>query len=175
MKVRNMALCALFAAILAICAWISIPAGDIAFTLQTFGVALTLLLLGGKRGCVAIFLYLLLGAVGLPVFSGFQGGIGTLLNATGGYIAGFLVWGLLYWLLTTLFPASQKAEAAAMVLGLLICYAFGSFWFYRVYLSGGSAASFGIVLFKCVVPYLLPDAIKLALAFLLAQRLKRFV
>lgn len=175
LKVRNMALCALFAALLALCAWLSIPAGDVAFTLQTLGVALTLWLLGGKRGSLAILIYLLLGAVGLPVFSGFQGGIGTLLNMTGGYIFGFLVWGLLYWLLTVIFPSSEKIKITAMVLGLLACYAFGSVWFYQVYLNTGAAISFGLVLMKCVFPYLLPDAVKLVLAFLLTRRLKRFV
>ena len=175
MKTRNMALCALFAALLCLCAWISIPAGDIAFTLQTFGVALTLWLLGGKRGSLAILLYLLLGAAGLPVFTGFQGGVGVLLNVTGGYILGFLAWGLLYWLLTALFPASDKMKIAAMALGLLACYGFGSGWFYGLYLKGGSAISLGLVLVKCVVPYLLPDAVKLSLAFLLYRRLRRFV
>lgn len=174
MNVRNMALCALFAALLCLCAWISIPAADVAFTLQTFGVALTLLLLKGKGGTVSVFVYLLLGAVGLPVFTGFQGGIGTLLGVTGGYIAGFLVWALLYWLITALSPDSLQARIFAMVAGLAACYAFGSVWFYTVYLQGGEAVGMGLVLLKCVVPYLLPDALKLSLAFLLAQRLKRF-
>lgn len=174
MKIRNMALCALFAALVALCAWLCIPVGDVAFTLQTFAVALTLLLLEGKWGTVAVFVYLLLGIVGLPVFTGFQGSIGTLLGVTGGYIVGFLVWALLYWLITAVVPA-PGAKVLAMAVGLLACYAFGSFWFYRVYLAGGSAMSMGLVLLKCVVPYLLPDAAKISLAFLLASRLKRFV
>lgn len=172
MKIRNMALCGLFAALLALCAWLCVPVGDVAFTLQTFAVALTLLLLGGKRGTVAVFVYLLLGTVGLPVFTGFQGGIGALLGVTGGYIMGFLVWALLYWLITAIAPNKQ---ILAMVLGLIACYAFGSFWFSRVYLANGGAMGIGLVLLKCVVPYLLPDAVKIGLAFLLSSRLKRFV
>lgn len=172
MKVRNMALCALFAALLTLCAWISVPGAGVVFTLQTFGVALTLLLLGGKRGTIAVFVYLLLGIVGLPVFTGFQGGIGTLLNVTGGYILGFLVWALLYWLITAIAP---KKQVLAMVAGLLVCYAFGSAWFYTLYLQSGSVMGLGAFLLKCLVPYLLPDAAKLSLAFLLAYRLKRFV
>ena len=132
MKVRNMAQCALFAALLTLCAWVSVPAADVAFTLQTFGIALTLLLLDGKRGTLSILVYLLLGIVGLPVFTGFQGGIGTLLNVTGGYILGFLVWGLLYWLITAIAPNKQLL---ALILGLLACYAFGSFWFCWLYLQ----------------------------------------
>ena len=172
MKIRNMALCGLFAALLTLCAWISVPGAGVVFTLQTFGIALTLLLLGGKRGSMAVFVYLLLGIVGLPVFTGFQGGIGTLLNVTGGYILGFLVWALLYWVITAFAP---KKQVLAMVAGLLVCYAFGSFWFYALYLQRGSFIGFGLVLLKCVLPYLLPDAVKLSLAFLLASRLKRFV
>ena len=90
MKVRNMALCGLFTAVLAICAWISVPMGDTVITLQTFGIFLTLRLLGGKRGTVTVLVYLLLGAIGAPVFSGFRGGLGALLGTTGGYIFGFI-------------------------------------------------------------------------------------
>ena len=121
MKIRNMVLSALFAALLAVCAWISIPAGDVAFTLQTFGVFLTLLLLGGKRGTVSISVYLLLGAVGLPVFSGFRGGIGTLLGVTGGYMVGFLFTCLVYWLITSVAGSSKKIQLTALLAGLAVC------------------------------------------------------
>lgn len=171
MKARNMALCALFAALLAVCAWIAVPIGDITFTLQTFGVFLTLGLLGGKRGTVAILVYLLLGAAGLPVFSGFRGGIGALLGVTGGYLVGFLFTGLVYWI----FTACKVPQLPAMGLGLLACYTFGTLWFRFGYLQGGDPAGLGIVLLKCVVPYLLPDGLKLALALLLTRKLKRFV
>ena len=75
LSVRDMVLCSLFAALMAVCAWLTIP-GEVPFTLQTFGLFATLVLLGGKRGTIAIALYLILGAVGLPVFSGFRGGFG---------------------------------------------------------------------------------------------------
>ena len=73
-----MVLASLFAAMTAVCAWLSIPIPPIAFTLQTFAVLLTLGVLGGKWGSISIWLYLLLGLVGLPVFSGFRGGIAAL-------------------------------------------------------------------------------------------------
>lgn len=175
MKVRNMARCALFAALLAVCAWICIPLGDTAFTLQTFAVALTLGLLGGKLGTVCVFVYLLLGAAGAPVFSGFRGGLGALLGATGGYLAGFALWTLAYWLITALWGDGSKMRLLATSLGLLLCYAFGTLWFYFGYLSRDSAMGVGLILMKCVVPYLLPDALKLILAWLLTNRLKRFL
>ncbi len=175
MKLRNMALCGLFAALMAICAWISLPLPEISFTLQTFAVFLTLGLRGGKRGSVTCLVYLLLGAVGLPVFTGFKGGIGVLLGPTGGYILGFLASALLYWLITGLFGQGGAVQLGAMVLGLLVCYAFGSFWFYFLYLSKGSPIAMGVVLTKCVVPFLIPDGIKLGLAFLLTRRLARYL
>ena len=85
-----MVLASLFASLTAVCAWISIPIPPISFTLQTFAVFLTLAVLGGKWGTVSILLYLLLGVVGLPVFAGFRGGISALLDATGGFLWGFL-------------------------------------------------------------------------------------
>ena len=175
MDVRKMARCALFSALLSVCAWVSIPLGDSFVTLQTLGIFLCLGLLGGKWGTASILIYLLLGAVGLPVFSGFRGGMGVLLDTTGGYLTGFLLAGLLYWALTHHFPNNKKAETAALVLGLLLCYAFGTLWYWKLYLQGGGSGAFTVVLIKCVVPYLLPDAIKLTVARLLTGKLKRFV
>lgn len=175
MRVRKMAQCALFAALLTLCAWLCVPVGDSAFTLQTFGVFLALGLLGGKWGTVSILVYLLLGAAGVPVFSGFRGGIGALAGTTGGYLVGFLFSGLIYWLITHLGGNCEKSRILAMVAGLLGCYLFGTLWFYFGYLQGGSAMGVGFILLRCVVPYILPDAVKLTLAFWLARRLKRFV
>ena len=155
-----MVLCSLFAALIAICAWLSIPIGDIAFTMQTFAVFLTLGIFGGSWGTVSILLYLLLGAVGLPVFSGFQGGPGTLLGVTGGYIWGFLASGLVYWGL------ERFSKAAAMIAGMLMCYICGTFWFH-MYAGGGLMLAAA----RCVLPYLIPDALKIAMALDLSRRI----
>lgn len=155
---------ALFAALIAICAWLSIPVADIGFTMQTFGIFLTLGVLGGKWGSVSILLYLLLGAVGLPVFSGFRGGIGVLLGVTGGYLWGFLFSGLTYWAL------ERFGRLPAMIAGMAVCYLCGSLWF-SVYSGGGM----GLILLRCVVPYLIPDAVKIALAASLSRRLRRHI
>lgn len=173
MKAKNMALCGLFAAILAVCAWICVPVGDMVITLQTFGIFLTLGLLGGKRGSITIAVYLILGAVGAPVFSGFRGGLGALLGTTGGYIFGFMLTSLVYWLVTALNDA-PPFRLFAMVLGLLLCYSCGSIWYMTRYLNA-DGLTLGAVLLKCVVPYLIPDIIKVTLAWLLTRRLKRFV
>lgn len=157
-----MVLCSLFAALTAVCAWISIPVFDIAFTLQTLGIFLSLGLLGGKRGSIAICLYLLLGAAGMPVFSGFRGGIGVLAGVTGGYLWGFAVAGAVYRLL------EKTGRLPAMIAGQLACYLCGSLWFY-LYAGGGLA----LILARCVLPFLIPDAAKIALAWVLSRRLQR--
>jgi len=164
--------CALSAALLALCGWISIPAGEVAVTLQTFGIFLILGLLGGKWGTGAIGVYLVMGAAGLPVFSGFRGGMGVLLGPTGGYIGGFLLIGLSHWLVTGLFR--DRGGFWGCLLGLLLCYAAGTAWFCLGYQQGGGSSP-GAVLAQCVLPYLLPDGIKLWLARLLTGRMKHFV
>lgn len=160
MSIHDLTKTGLFAALMALCAWISIPAGDIAITMQTFGVFLALLCLGGKWGTVSIAIYLLLGAVGMPVFSAFQGGFGVLLGPTGGFLWGFLFSGLTYRIL------ERWGKFPALAAGLAVCYFCGSLWFLSW--SGGG---FGFVLLRCVVPYLIPDVLKLALAWYLSKRL----
>jgi biotin transport system substrate-specific component len=162
MKLQNMVRCGCCAALIAVCAWLSVPVGQIAVTMQTFGVFLTLLLMGGKKGTLACGVYLLLGAVGLPVFSGFQGGPGVLLGPTGGYLLGFLLLALCYWLLK-----KKLGQLPALLLGLLLCYGCGTVWFYWMY--GGSLWA---VLMNCVIPYLIPDGIKLLLAVTVRKRLR---
>lgn len=174
MKTLDMVYIALFACLMAICAWISIP-GQIPFTLQTMGVFLAVGLLGGKRGTVAVLVYILMGAVGLPVFSGFAGGLGKLLGMTGGYIVGFLVSALLMWAMEALFGSKKWVLPLSMVVGLIACYAFGTAWFMVVYTSSQGAITLGAVLGMCVIPYIIPDAVKIAVALLLTKALKRFV
>ena len=167
--VRDMVNCAISAALITLCAWISVPLLQISFTMQTFAVFFVFSLLGGRCGFLSVLLYLLLGAVGLPVFSGFQGGIGILLGVTGGYIWGFLAAALIYWVLTSLFGEKLSVRLVASVLGMLLCYGCGTVWYYGLYAQN----SLWAVLVTCVVPYLLPDAIKIALALTLAERIKK--
>ena len=163
---------ALFAVLLAVCGWISIPVPPIPFTLQTFGVFAAMLFLGGRRSLYAVAVYLLLGAVGLPVFSGFRGGIGVLLEAPGGYLLGFLLCPLVY-RLTTARSSRASAQLLGCLLGLLTCYGFGTLWYLLLY--GGGFSGLFPILSACVLPFLLPDLIKLALAFLLHRRLNRYL
>lgn len=170
LSARDLAYCGLFAVLIAVCSWISIPT-TMPFTMQTFAVFLAVGLLGGKQGTLAVLVYILLGAAGLPVFSGFRGGLGALLGTTGGYILGFLGSALVYWLGTRLLGKSLPARAVSMVLGLLVCYAFGTAWFMAVYADTVGAVGLAAALGWCVVPFLIPDLVKIALALGLTHKL----
>ena len=152
------------AALMAVCSWISIPApAPLApFTLQTFAVFLVLLLLGGRRGFFTVLTYILLGAVGLPVFAQFMSGVGVLCA-------------VVYWALERVISDKPVLKIAALVLGLLVCYAFGTAWFMVVYARQAGAVGLGTALAWCVLPFIIPDLVKLALAWALSTVLKRHV
>ncbi|MGN1114743.1 MAG: biotin transporter BioY [Oscillospiraceae bacterium] len=168
-------LAGLMVAIMAVCSWISIPIGQVPITLQTFAVFLAVGLLGGKWGTVATLVYIILGAVGVPVFAGFTGGFGTIMGTTGGYIVGFIFSALVMWLIEKLFGRKLVVTIISMVVGLLVCYAIGTVWFMVVYARNTGAVGLGTVLGWCVVPFILPDAIKIALAAILSNRLRKLI
>lgn len=170
-RTRSLTMIALSAALIAICSWIAVPT-TIPFTLQTFAVFTVLGLLGGRLGTAAIATYMVMGLVGLPVFSGFSSGPAALFGATGGYLMGFLCMGLLYWLLTHLLGNRLPLVGLFLLSGLLLLYSFGSLWFLWVYLGSGKAASFLTVLGWCVFPFVLPDLLKLGLALAVIRRLR---
>lgn len=174
LRTLDMVYIALMAVLMAVCSWISVPM-EIPFTMQTFGVFCVLGLLGGRRGTIAVLLYILMGAIGLPVFSGFGGGLGRLLGVTGGYIIGFLFTALVYWLITSLLGSKLWVMAAGMVIGCAACYAFGTAWYVLMYAADSGAVGIGAALMRCVVPFIVPDLVKLALALALVQILPRHV
>ena len=170
MRTQALARAALAAALMALCSWISLPTA-VPFTLQTFALFLTLGVLGGKLGALAVGVYLLLGAVGLPVFAGFSGGLGALLGATGGYLLGFLLTALTVWGAERLWGRSAPVFLASCLAGLGLCYLFGTVWFAAVYASSSGPVGLAAVLGWCVAPFVLPDLAKLALALALRRRL----
>ena len=174
LRTRDLTYIALFAVLMAVCAWITIPM-TVPFTLQIFAVFAALATLGGRRGTYAVAVYLLLGAVGLPVGAGFQDGLGWLLGTTGGYIVGFLCIALIYWLMTAKLGESLPVSIAACVLGLAVCYVFGTIWFIAVYARTTGPVGVMTALGWCVFPYVIPDLLKLVLAVTLSQRIKGFL
>ncbi|MBQ4276278.1 MAG: biotin transporter BioY [Lachnospiraceae bacterium] len=172
LKVLDMAYIAIGAVLIAICSWINIPT-QVPFTLQTFAVFFVLMLLGGERGTISILIYILLGAVGVPVFAGFSAGIGILFGNTGGYILGFIFIGLIYILFTRVFKMKNIFfKVLALVIGLAICYAFGSIWYMHIYIRDSGEVGLFAVLGWCVFPFIIPDLIKMALAVIIAKRIQ---
>jgi biotin transport system substrate-specific component len=166
-KLMALVYTALMSALIAVSAMITIPLpSPVAITLQTFGVYFALFFLGGKAGTLSVLVYISLGAFGLPVFSGFSGGIGRLLDAGGGFIFGFLISSLAYWLLCALFGERMRLLCAFITLILL--YTVGAVWYYAVFLGDGG---FMAVLTATVFPFIIPDLVKILLADLLAKRL----
>ncbi|MCD7860407.1 MAG: biotin transporter BioY [Oscillospiraceae bacterium] len=165
-RAKTLTFCAMFVALVAVCAQITVamPSG-ISFTLQTFAIALCGYLLGVKYGALVALVYLLLGAVGLPIFSAFRGGFYVLFGVTGGYIWGFMPMAALCGL-----AANAKRKILPYVWGipaLLVCYFCGTVQF--VLLTG---TDFKAVLLLCVTPYIWKDILSLAAAAILAGRLR---
>ncbi len=173
-KTQDMVYIALFAVLMAICSWISIPT-VVPFTLQTFAVFLAVGVLGGKRGNLAVLVYILLGVIGIPVFAGFQGGLNVILGNTGGYIIGFIFSALIMWAMEKLLGKKLWVLGVSMVLGLIVCYAIGTVWFLVVYAKNSGAVGLATVLGWCVIPFIIPDLIKIALALSLSKSLAKVI
>ena len=167
LSIQDMILIAMFAAVISVLSILSIPTpSGVPFTLQTFAIALCGYFLGKGRGAAAAFLYLLIGAVGLPVFSGMKGGFGVLAGPTGGFIVGFIAMAAICG-----FGMEWKNRVLSLILGfvgLAVCHIFGFVW-YAVLMSVSLMESFLLV----SAPYLIKDVISLVGAYLLALILKK--
>ena len=167
--IRSLTQVALGAALLCLSALLTIPFPPVPFTLQSYAILAVCGLLGAKRGLAATLLYLALGAVGLPVFSGFGGGLGALIGPTGGFLFGFLFVPLLCFFAE---GRGMRTLALCFAIALLLSYAAGSLWYCFLFAQGEGYLG---VLTVTVLPFLLPDAVKLALALLTVKRLKRYI
>lgn len=174
MKIRDMTYIAMFAVVIAVCSWLSIPT-EVPFTLQTFGVFVAVGILGGKKGSLSVLIYMLLGVIGAPVFAGFTGGIGCLLGTTGGYIMGFMLSALVMWGMECLFGRKTLVLGLSMVLGLLVCYLFGTLWFMMVYARASGPIGVWTALGWCVFPYIIPDALKIVMAMIVCKRMANVI
>ena len=109
------------------------------------------------------------------MFSGFRGGASVLIGTSGGYIVGFILSALLCGYIIDKFPQKIWVSALAMAAGLIVCYAFGTAWYVIAYARSSGAVGVGSVLMACVVPFILPDALKIAAAAILSQRIKKHI
>ena len=167
-SVKSMVFTAIAAAIICVAAPFSVPLpGLVPISLATFAVYLAGGLLGPKRGSIAVVIYILIGAVGLPVFSGFSGGFAKLLGVTGGYIIGYIPCALLTGIFADMNTKKHWSMPVGMALGTIACYAFGTAWFMIA-----TGTPFLAALASCVVPFLVGDAIKIVAACAVTVPLK---
>lgn len=169
MKLRQNTLTALLAAALCVMAPLAVPLGPVPITLATLGVYLAAGLLGPWRGAAAVGLYLLLGGIGVPIFAGFGGGVQQLFGLTGGFLWGYLPCVVVAGLLM------QAHRSAALVpvwlaCGTVVLYGVGSMWYLWQTRVGVGAA-----LVTCVLPCILGDIVKIAVATGLILSLRRRV
>lgn len=164
-KTKDIIIVSLAAALICLCSWIQVPSA-VPFTLQTFAVFLVSGTLGAKKGVAATLVYILLGAVGLPVFSGFQGGVGVLLGSTGGYIFGFVLSAFIVGFSCKKFGRKFLPSVIYSSVAILTCYAVGTLWFAFLYGDGNILGAITV----CVVPFIVPDIIKITLALTVAER-----
>ena len=179
----DIAVIAVSAALITICSWISLQIGPVPVTLQTLAVLAVLLTTGGRRGTIAVAVYLALGAIGAPVFSGFKGGPAAFAGPTGGFLIGFLAAALVYWLLEKLvFARLMTTQKKKIIFGFvnslifeLIMYTVGVIWFMTVYAAQTGPVGLVTVLGWCVIPFIIPDIVKMAAAVIISSRASRFV
>lgn len=171
-KTKDMVLIALFAVLIAICSWISIPTA-IPFTMQTFGVFFALNFLGGKKGTVCVVIYLLMGVIGIPVYANGTAGIGMIVGITGGYMIGWIFSGVVMWFFQTFIGRTTWLQFLSMLVGLLVCYAIGTAWFMLLYARTTGAIGLWTALCWCVFPFVIPDLAKLLLVLWFTQKLSK--
>jgi len=164
--ISEMALASLFTALLSVCAIITVPA-PIPFTLQTFALFLIAGLLPLRSAFPCVLAYIMLGAAGLPVFSGFGAGFGVLLGPTGGYILGFVLFMLVQKLVYRI--TAKKQLLLSLVIGLIACYICGIAW-YLIYSPSETLLSAVAV---TLLPFIIPDAVKLFFAMLIIKRIRK--
>ncbi len=169
---RQMALIGLMTAVTCILGPISIPLpfSPVPITLTNFAIFLSVYILGVKGGLISLLIYLALGTAGLPVFSSFSGGLAKLAGPTGGYLIGFIFLALIHGIFMKRFESNKTAAAAGMILGMAVCYAFGTAW-----LSRQMSLSFAAALGIGVLPYLAGDAVKIIAALIIGPKLQSAV
>lgn len=169
-KTLSITMCALFTALTAVCSQIQISLPQIPINLALFAVFMAGAILGAGYGAMSMITFVLLGAVGVPVFAGAKGGLAAVTGATGGYIIGYIVCAFLTGFIIKYTSDKVYMMIIAMVIGLAACYTLGTIWF--IIISGNSLK---VSLTYCVYPFLLGDAIKITLASLISNRVRHMV
>ena len=169
-KIITTTVIALFTAITCILGPLSIiiPVSPVPISFTNLAIYFTVIILGWKKGTMSYLVYLLIGFVGIPVFSGFTAGPAKLLGPTGGYLIGFIFLALIAGYFVDRFPGKIPMYVIGMVLGTLVTYALGT-----GLLAFQANMTFQAALFAGVIPYILGDAIKIAIAVMIGPVIKK--
>lgn len=166
-SVKQMSLAAIMTAVTCILSPISLNIGPVPISLGTFAVSLSVCILGRNLGMLSYLLYLLLGFVGLPVFSNYGAGVEKLLGPTGGYLIGMIFLAFIGGFAVEKFSKSPIKQYLGLMLGIAFCYLLGTLWLGKVL-----SMDFGKALSVGVIPFILPDAIKVLLALVLGKKIR---
>ena len=167
-KTKQMVLIALMTAVTCVLGPLSIPLpfSPVPISLTNFAIFLAIFVLGMKNGTISFIIYLLLGAVGVPVFSSFRGGFQVLAGPTGGYLIGFIFLALIMGFALEHFDRKLVPTIIGMIIGMAVCYAFGTVWLAKLL-----SLSFKEGLMMGVIPYLPGDAAKIIIAAIVGPKL----
>lgn len=165
--IYDLTTCALFAALMCIFGPMSVPIGVIPISLTNLVIYLAVYLLGTRESTISYLIYLLLGAVGLPVFSQYSGGLGKLLGPTGGYLIGFIFMTIISGVALKLSKANVFITALGMAVGTVVAYAFGTAWFVKV-----AEYTWTDALAVCVYPFIPFDLGKIVIASILGKTVR---
>ena len=173
LDVKSIALIGIMAAICCVLGPWQIPIGPVPISLQIIAVCLSAYVLGATRGALAVLTYVLLGLIGLPVFAGASGGAATLFGPTGGYIIGFIFMAFISGLFIEKSGIKKiHFQVIGLLLGLLVCYLFGTIWFTVVNTKG---ISFTQALGYCVYPFIPFDIAKIVISIILGNAIRQAV
>ncbi len=173
LSTADIAMMGVMTALMCILGPLSVPIGPVPISLTHISVFMAVYALGMAKGTISYLIYLLLGAVGLPVFSGFSGGVAKLMGATGGYLIGFIFMALAAgWVIDH--TEKRYLHLAGMIAGDAVCYLFGTIWFVKVYSGAdGSGMSFAAALAICVYPFLAGDLMKMIISLIVGPALRK--
>lgn len=171
-RVQSMIFISLFATLMCIGAWIHFPS-VVPATMQTFVVFCALGLIGSKKTFLMLVIYIFLGAVGLPVFSGFNSGLGALTGPTAGFIWGFLMGVPVFYVFEKYFSQKKSFIIIGYILYILLHYIPGALWYCIFSTEALTVGGFISSCLVTVVPFIVPDAIKLMLSLFVTDRLRK--
>lgn len=166
-QTSTIAIIALMTAVTCILGPLSLPIGPVPISLTNLAIYFTVILLGWKKGTVSYCIYLLIGLVGVPVFSSFTAGPAKLFGPTGGYLIGFIPLAIISGWFIEKFPGKKVMYLLGMILGTAVCYALGTAW-----LAYEASMTFQAALMAGVIPFIIGDLLKMVIAIIVAPLIK---